>query len=209
MWVNGGLTSPLVGPLGPYYVRKKANGSYIIVPRARKDAKTPAQLEQRRRLIQFTKFASKIYLPVIKPLSIVSSKGQSPWELTCKIALDNYWESRGYCMSPIFKGPSYSYGGIRGTYFPESTEKYLYWWPGRSCPWASNDPVRIVMYCRDPYMMWYSEDHLVFGDYACFPPQSAFPVRSYYQIHLIIWHESAGKITIVNGDYPKIDFLHW
>lgn len=62
-----GLLGPLIGPLGPMYVRKKKNGDLIIVPRARTDAKTPSQLEYRRRLTYLSKIASKIYLFVLKP----------------------------------------------------------------------------------------------------------------------------------------------
>jgi hypothetical protein len=69
-----GLLSPLIGPLGPLYVRKKKDGSLVIVPRARSDKKSADQMEYRRRLATISKVGSKMYLQMLKRFETLYSR---------------------------------------------------------------------------------------------------------------------------------------
>jgi len=209
MWIPGGITSPLVGPGGPFYVRFFKNGDYIIVPRARADRKSPSQLEQRRRLAQYTRFASKVHLPIIKPLTRLKRRTDSAWSLSCQVAMLKYWEQNGHCMSPLFEGPMWSYGTIWTAYEPETYLRYIQWSAGHSPYWDPLDKCRVILYCQDPFVLWYSTTPLVFGDEACYPPQGVWPVWKYFNLYLVVWKEENGKVLVVNGDYPRTDFVWW
>lgn len=100
MQMYSGILGPLIGPLGPMYVRKLANGDLIIVPRYRTDKKSPAQLEYRRRLSIMAKIASKIYLFCLKPFKNLYPHESVLIAEFCKLnmqsmfAIPNWWQFR-------------------------------------------------------------------------------------------------------------------
>lgn len=207
MLMYNGILGPLTGRGGLYYVRRSANGSYVIVPRARRDAKTAAQLEQRRRLLLYVKFASKIYLSTILPLAVVPRRFSSAWNFACHHALANWFERDGYCMSSIFPGAYNSVGNFYVAYRPGSFEKYIAWYPAYINTWLPTDKVRFIIYCQDPYVLWYNVAPVNFEVSGIDVPSGVIPRFQRFLLYMIIWRESSGKVVLVGGDMPRLEYV--
>jgi hypothetical protein len=117
---NGILGFP-TGPIGPTYFRRNAAGDLIAVPRARRDAKTKEQIEQRRRLDLIMKLGSQVYLGALKPFFTVRHKYMHALSLMAKLTLSNYSETYGI---PRFKLPP---GPFPWDFFPVTGLLYNTW----------------------------------------------------------------------------------
>lgn len=66
-YLPAGIFSAPRGVFGPQIFRTKPGGVSTIGPRYHPDKKTPAQLEQRRRLSTLSTILSKVYLALLRP----------------------------------------------------------------------------------------------------------------------------------------------
>jgi hypothetical protein len=59
--LKNGILWPPRGAVGPNLFRRKKNGATIVVPRYRRDARSPEQLIQRDRFRRLMSMLSKLY----------------------------------------------------------------------------------------------------------------------------------------------------
>jgi len=88
--LKNGITWPPVGSIGPNLYRRRKHGAYIVVPRARHDKKSDAQLIQRYRFRVITSILSRVYLSYIKRYSRYWVRGFTPFSAATEYSVP-YW----------------------------------------------------------------------------------------------------------------------
>ena len=158
-----GILSPLIGPLGPYYVRKKKNGDLIVVPRARTDAKTQGQLEYRRRFTLVTKLLSKLYLPMIKPYTWRSTWRVHPFAQATDLSLTDYFERQGLPLLRLLpvEGLDFPWVMFRSTGI--GSTMYIEWDTSPSNPYYGWEHVRVWVVSLMPSFKMYCSAAIPFA----------------------------------------------
>ena len=147
--LDAGLLWKVYGVVAVGFYRRTKSGETIVVPRARRDANTPAQIECRRRFKAVTQFASSIYLIYIKRLWVYYGRPRGPIGVFTKHNLDSWLEITSWKYFQLGPASTPFFYTIRSWRDPITNELY-FTWPTSGWPNVSSDAQLWLWYVRHP-----------------------------------------------------------
>lgn len=148
--IPAGITGSPRGRIGKLYARQRRDGSTILVPRARHDKRSPAQIEQRRRFRLISSYVKLIYLSHLKRLYKSSRRPAGSRQRMLQCSLKPYqsvWE-----IPLLIFGPaefSHGYWGYRWSWDPVTGWKHTVSAPAGQ-GWEPGDILLCMVYGLRP-----------------------------------------------------------
>jgi len=172
---SSGILGPITGCIGPYKVRRRANGSLLFLPRYVYRPPTPLQLIWRRHFAEIARMAGKCYLSIGRPYYRGNRPFFNGFTRSLQLSISTY-EPEGYpkevcCAAgdlPVFH--FWFVGDYVGRYPVKIT-----WDPSRT-PWAlPTDTVVFSVQFYRPQKLFVSPPTLRFSA----REWTVFPLRWY------------------------------
>lgn len=172
--IYGGLLYYFQGVIGPLWGKTSSTGKHVVVPRYRNDAKSPAQLEQRRRLAMLSRIGSKLYLPMLKPYEYYYK--QKYTALACFIdnCLSDWyaWEDMPYMW--LFARNLASSYWYRADYISPTVPLQVTWSSSPYVSFVETDTVRFFLVVGQDKRVFYDDGSLTWSTGRWVPPKFAY-----------------------------------